>query len=163
MHSYCVRCYTFYFISLLHCICCKRHHPKYFRAELGLRCNKMLLLPRCHFSFLSFYRCNEEQRIHLSPSLFLALSSLHFSATLSIPQSNQALEATWISFWGHGSTFNLRTNQWQYVLWRNANCICIYILKMFFFVYAYVQKRCKSSLEIDGWELIVNQVKAVPV
>lgn len=61
--------------------------------------------------FLSFYRCNEEQWYISPPLPPYSLSSLHFSATLSIGQSNQALEDTWISFWGHGSTFHLSTNQ----------------------------------------------------
>lgn len=41
-----------------------------------------------------------------------------------------------------------------FIYWKWFFCVC---------VYAYVQKCCKSSLEIDGCELIVNQVKVVPV
>lgn len=76
--------YTFDFISVQHYTCRKRLNAKYLGAELGLCRNKMLLLPCCHFSFLSFYRCNEEQRMHLSPSHSFLLS-LPLISRLSIP------------------------------------------------------------------------------
>lgn len=77
---------TAFFILLLSFLsgCCDRHDAKYLRVELGLCRNKMLLLPCCHFSFLSFYRCNEEQRIHLAPSLSFLLSPI-FRLSISLP------------------------------------------------------------------------------
>lgn len=72
--------YFFFFLSGY----CDRHDAKYLRVELGLCRNKMLLLPCCHFSFLSFYRCNEEQRIHLAPSLSFLLSPI-FRLSISLP------------------------------------------------------------------------------